>query len=188
MDTQSFNALFLEELAEPLRDHGLDRVGKGHTLRFLRGANDLRLLRLGGRLQVPGAMVTVICFRHNFLRPVNGDDPSATTLYAGDFPRKHAVADFDSAPERGPAYRPHNLGRWPRDVFPYADASEDDVRRHLTLLREAFATRILPWAAKVTPEHEFAQLRANGEGAWCERRWIEDYERAIAPDPDPDRA
>ena len=185
METGRFNTLFIEELAAPLRPHGVERFGKGHTLRFLHGEADLRLLRLGGRMHVPGAMVTVLCFLHSLHRPVNGDDPDRAILYAEDFSRTHVISDFDMAPEHGPDYQANNLGRWPRDTFHYADATETDVRRHLAALRESFVSRILPWAAAVTPEHELAQLRANGEGAWCENRWIEDYERWLARRSDP---
>lgn len=50
MDATAFNALFREDLALPLGVHGVSSHGRGHTLRYRSGTNDLGLIRLGGRL------------------------------------------------------------------------------------------------------------------------------------------
>ena len=39
--------------------------------------------------------------------------------------------------------------------------------------------RILPWAASRTEEDELEQIKLYGNDAWCEQRWIADYEQFL---------
>lgn len=176
MDHCRFEYHFDQEFARPLSEIGFDFVGRGRSLRYLNGPKELRIIRLGGRMARPGAIVSVIGFRHTFLRPVASDNSDETNLSVSDFSRKLTFADFEGKLERQLVYRPDNLGHWRRDVFRYGDCSEEDVLGRLRYVRELVTTRIVPWADRRAAADELAQIRQFGEDAWCERRWIADYE------------
>lgn len=185
MKSEEFNNLFGQEFAKPLSQSGFEYVGRGQTLKYLKGNNELRLIRLGGRLSRPGAMVSVICFRHIFLRPVSTDEPNPKAVFTQDFSRKQVFQDFRGFLKPRPNYRPNNSGRWGRDTFEYGGSSENDVRLRLRALRKLFTNRIMPWANSITPEGELDQIKEFGEQAWCEMRWIEDYEDFLSGETKP---
>ncbi len=118
----------------------------------------------------------VICFRHTFLQLVSSDDPDTEQLIVQDFPRKLKFDDFDTWLRPAPIYRPENLGRWPVHTFVYKDKTEKQVTQSFQKLLTLVEQRILPWANSLTEEGELEQIKRYGEGVWCEKRWIEDYE------------
>lgn len=75
----------------------------------------------------------------------------------------------------GGSYTPMNLWRYPREAM--ADAAVADQL-------EAIASelvRCVPLLPSVlTPDVALALIERDGEDAWCERRWIEDYRAWIA--------
>jgi hypothetical protein len=180
VNTAEFRDCFKLEFAKPLVDAGFEFVGRGQTLRYLNGTRDLRILRLGGRLARVGAIRSVVCFRHSFLRPVNSDDADQISLSTEDFPRKMTFGDFSNGASTGPRYRPQNRGRYDIDTFDYADQGKDQVRARLAALRSVVVGQILPWADTLTAAGELDEIRRFGEGAWCELRWIEDYQAYLA--------
>ena len=180
MDHLDFNSLFDQEFANPLIEQGFSFVGKGKTLMLERDNRDLRIIRVGGKSPHPGIMKSVICFRHSFLRLVSSDDTKTKTLIVDDFPRKLTFDDFDTVLKPTFNYRPNNSGRWPVHEFAYGVQTESDVAARLRKLLELVEKCVLPWMNSLTEESELEQLRLYGEKAWCEKRWIEDYEQYVS--------
>ena len=131
----------------------------------------------------PGIMRSVICFRHTFLRPINSDDPDQRLLGVSDFPRKLTFGDFEGWRQPSLTYRPENTGHWRIDDFEYANASAEDVSVGLRKLCKTVENRVLPWVRSLTEAGELAQIKSYGEDAWCEKRWIEDYETFLSRTP-----
>lgn len=54
------------------------------------------------------------------------------------------------------------------------------VAEQLDAIAQALAESFPDMVEHVTPAVMLQQLRRNGESAWCEQRWIADYEAAEA--------
>ncbi len=176
LDHLEFNELFDQEFACPLIETGFAFVRKTKSLRYLRGTRDLWIKRISGKWPHPGVARTAICFRHSFLRPVSGDDPDSEKQIVNDFPRKLTFEDFDSLLKPSLKYRSENIGRWSTSDFTYGDQPREAVKKRLRMMRKLVETRILPWVSTITEDSELSQITKHGEQAWCEKRWIEDYE------------
>jgi hypothetical protein len=57
---------------------------------------------------------------------------------------------------------------------PFGELS--DASAILSDMTEKIANSGLAWMEHLTPTEALRQLRRHGEGAYCERIWIEDYE------------
>ncbi|WP_371226248.1 hypothetical protein [Roseovarius sp. 2305UL8-3] len=180
MDSQEFATMFEQEFAQPLLEQGFDFVGRSKSMRYVQENRELRILRQGGRLARPGSARSVICFRHTFLRPINSDDPSKEPIYVQDCPRKLIFDDFDGWRQPKLDYQPENLGRWRIHTLNYSEADARIVSECLGKLAVIVTKRILPWVNSRTEAEELSQIRKFGENAWCEKRWIEDYEQFLS--------
>ncbi len=129
---------------------------------------------------MPGCATLIICFRHTFLRPINGEEPVEFTLESSDYPFKLLFRSFGRIALRRPSYRPVNLGLREVDRYRFEDKTPARVRRDLTRLTNKLLGRVLPWSSRMTPAVVARQIRQNGEGAWCEKRWLKDYQAHIA--------
>jgi hypothetical protein len=175
MKSEEFNDLFDQDFAKPLLNLGFSYVRRSKTLKYINGENELQLKRLGGRLSRPGTMVSVICFRHTFLRPTQCDDPFEELLEVSDFTRKLTFQDFRGIFRPKLNYIANNSGHYEYDTFNYEKATASNVKKGLRDLVRLVEKRVLPWTNSLTPETELAQILKFGEQAWCEKRWIEDY-------------
>lgn len=176
-----FDLLFEECVEFPLRKEGFHRYKKTKTLVMTRGDAQLSLIRLGGRRTRPGHVAQIICFRHIFLRPTQGDDlvvddPVEFTLEPSDYPFKLLPRDFTRFTLMRPRYRPLNLGLGEYDLYRFEDKTSDRVRRDLTRLRDILVNEALPWSSQMRPWVVAEQIKRYGEKAWCEMRWLADYE------------
>ena len=180
LDHIEYNKLFDQEFAHPLMDMGFDFVRKTKSLRYLNDTRDLWIKRIDGKWPHPGVARTAICFRHSFLRPVSSDDPDSKKLVVDDFPRKLTLEDFNGLLKSGLNYRPENSGRWSTSDFAYGNQSCEAVRKRLRTTKRLVETRVLPWVSAISESNELFQISKYGEQAWCERRWIEDYEAFLA--------
>ncbi|MBD3663888.1 hypothetical protein [Sulfitobacter aestuariivivens] len=183
MKNEEFHKLFTTEFVEPLIEQGFCLIGRGNSLRYASGNRELLILRQGGRLARPGFARSVICFRHSFLRPIASDDPKKSPIYVQDCSRKLIFDDFDGWNPSQLNYRPENSGRWRIHDTNYANGDEGMVRSHLRELRKTVVARILPWLETITEKGELSQIKRFGENAWCEQRWIEDYEAFLSQQP-----
>lgn len=180
MQSNEFNSLFITEFAEPLIEHGFQMVGRGNSMRHTDDTRELLILRQGGRLARKGMARSVICFRHTFLRPIESDDPAKKSIYVEDCPRKFTFDDFDRWFRRPRNYQPENSGRWRIHDINYADLDPRQLSERLKKLRTIVIERVLPWTESLSEEGELLQIKKFGENAWCERRWIEDYENFLS--------
>ena len=183
MQSEEFQNLFVTEFAKPLIEHGFRMIGRGSSVHHVDGTRELLILRQGGRLARPGSARSVICFRHSFLRPISSDDPQKTPIYVEDCPRKLIFDDFDGWFSPKLSYRPENSGRWRIHDTKYSNVNARMVSVHLRKLRTQVIKRILPWAHSLTEAGELSQIKRFGENAWCEQRWIEDYEAFLSTQP-----
>ena len=175
-----FDPLFEECVDLPLRREGFHRYKKTKTLVMTRGDAQLSLIRLGGRFTRPGCVAQIICFRHIFLRPTQVDGLVEFTLEPSDFPFKLLQRDFEGSGRGVPVYRPINLGIREWELYSFSDKTREQVQRDMSNLRDILANKGLPWSLRMTPELVAEQIRNFGEEAWCEKRWLEDYEAHIS--------
>ena len=108
------------------------------------------------------------------------DDPVAFTLEANDYPYNLSMQEFAEPTMGQPRYQSMNLGRWPRHSYCFEGVDPKVVRRDLTFLKDLLVDKVVPWASQMTPDIVAAQIKKHGEGAWCERRWLEDYDAHLS--------
>ncbi len=178
--TSDFATLFEECVEAPLTQKGFQRYKKTKTLIFTNGITQVALIRLGGKFSRPGCITQSLCFRHTFLRPIDVDDPVAFTLEANDYPYNLSMQEFAEPTMGQPRYQSMNLGRWPRHSYCFEGVDPKVVRRDLTFLKDLLVDKVVPWASQMTPDIVAAQIKKHGEGAWCERRWLEDYDAHLS--------
>lgn len=176
MDMDEFSSLFEECVEVPLRQQGFERYKKTKSLILTKGDVQLSLIRLGGRRAQAGCITQTLCFRHTFLRPINSDSPVAFTLEPHDYPFKLTLQAFAEPRPEQLLYRPMNLGRWPKDRYCFEAEDPKNVQRDLNGLKDLLVKEVVPWSSRMTPEVVAAQIKKLGEGAWCERRWLADYQ------------
>jgi hypothetical protein len=176
VNRDSFVEFFVQELAQPLLARGYRFAGKGQTLAFDSGDTTLALIRLGGRMALPGSIAHVLCARHRFLRTLEDEVvPSGDTLSVDDYPYKFRPSSLFGLPPTSWLYRPSNLGHWEYDRLDYGSVGPDEVQSDLAVLCDLLAGPAASWAASLTPEKVANELQTHGENAWCERLWLEDY-------------
>lgn len=180
MQSTEFNGLFTAEFTEPLIERGFQIVGRGSSIHHVDGTRELLILRQGGRLARQGVARSVICFRHTFLRPIESDDHAKKSVHVEDCPRKLTFDEFDGWFRRARNYQPQNSGRWRIHDIKYADLDSRQLSSCLKKLRTIVIERVLPWTQSLTEEGELSQIKRFGENAWCEQRWIEDYENFLS--------
>ena len=177
MKRQKFNKLYRSEFLKPLEAIGFE-IFKKKSLRYSEQGQDLRLVVLGGKFAKPGVIRTVICFRHQFLRPPKNGYIGEDVFDVAEFPRKLTFYDFSGTYVR-PDYQSDRFYQWGFDSLDYVNADEDDVSKRLDALKETMVNRVLPWMKVLTPYGELAQMKKHGRNTWFERLWIEDYEGFI---------
>lgn len=180
MTLDEFAALFEECVEFPLSREGFERFRKTKSLVLTRDYTQVSLIRLGGKLTRPGCTAQIICFRHTFLRPIDTEHPVEFTLRPSDYPYKWRLRNFGGFAIKGPRYRPENLGKWKVDRYCFESRTRQEVQKDLTRHKDTLINKVLPWSSRLTPFVAAEQIRKYGEDAWCEKRWIEDYERHLA--------
>jgi hypothetical protein len=171
MTTQEFNELFEIEVVAPLLEVGFKSRGK--LLFWKDEVSCLSLIRMGGRFLCPNAITHVCCFRHNFLRELNEQIPNPVSTEVFAYPFKFLPLETSAIPE----YHPMNLSFETESIDFSGSAS--NVAERLVSLRVQMIHNHLPSAKLRTPELALEQIRRDGENAWIERLWIEDYERHL---------
>ena len=71
-------------------------------------------------------------------------------------------------------YSPYNLGHWKYDTIRFGGLT--DATSLLADMRNQVTEYGMVWMERLTPAEALNQLKQNGEGAYCEKIWIEDYE------------
>ncbi len=170
MERDEFDDAFQRLVVDALAGAGFR--SKGKTVYFATPEVTVALIRLGGRMALPGSAAHVLCFRHTFLRGVQDDAPNLTT--PSDYVFKFLPSVLLGSPPDTWRYRPQNLG-FDYDRLEYDALTPERAEAALVELASFLRNAFLPWAREMSPDRVVSQLRAHGEDAWCERRWIEDY-------------
>lgn len=176
MTTQEFDKLFDAEVAKRLALLGFRPRGKnGKTLDLLDGIALVSLLRLGGRLMVPGSAVWTLCFRHTFLRELNELKvvKGVSRLFTEHYPFKFTPSELMEGRRE---LRYHAELNFQYDRFTYDGVPLARVQAQLRALADFIGERFVPWARLLTPTAAREQLRQLGSGRWDEKIWIEDYD------------
>lgn len=171
MDAGTFERLFVQHVTEPSVAVGFERWGKGL---WLDGPHGMRaaVLRTESRYTWPFELTLVV--GHDCLRDFEDRNPAPRSRNPSEWPIKIAPSDAAGLLKRRWRYEPHNLGRWPSDVMDDAAASEQ-----LQQIGRALTTAFPDVADVLTPVTVRSQVAKRGEDAWCERRWIADYDALI---------
>lgn len=168
MGASTFERLFVQHLAEPATAVGFERWGKELWLDGPRGMR-AAVIRTEARSTWPFELTLVL--GHECLRDFEDRVPAPKTRNPSEWPIKIAPSKAADLLKRRWRYESHNLGRWPSDVM-------DDVAAIDQLQQIGMAlTGTFPDVADViTPEAVRQQLAKRGEDAWCELRWVADYD------------
>lgn len=178
MKRQNFNHLYKDVFLAPLSSLGFEEL-RGKSLRYQDEERDLRIVNLGGKFAKPGALTTIICFRHNFLRPLQKGTAQGEIFDVREFCRKLTFYRF-SGTFIPPTYNSQSFYRWGYDTLDFGVDGEREIESRLKKMKDAITDRVLPWAQTLTPESELAQLKAHGQNTWFERQWMLDYQMFIA--------
>jgi len=154
MNRDSFIALFIQHLAQPLLARGYRFVGKGQTLAYDASDLTLALIRLGGKKARPGSIAHVLCARHRFLRTLEEEAVrTADTLSVNDYPYKFRPSSLFGLPPSRWRYQPSNLGHWEYDRLDYGSLGPNEVQSDLMVLRDFLAGPAVSWASSLTRFH-----------------------------------
>ena len=176
MDKAEFDQLFEYVVVQPLQDLRFKRLGQ--SLARFDQTNTIILMRLGGKMTLPGTLAHILCFRHSFLRDFDGNVPAKPPNNPHEYPFKFRPSLLQDRRSSDWRYEPRNLN-YDYDRFEWENRSAADVTRWLRALSEFIATRFVPWTDGMVPRTAQAQIVRYGEKAWCDRRWDEDYERFL---------
>ena len=122
-------------------------------------------------MALPGSIAHVLCFRHSFLRGMDGKVATAPPSNVFAYPYK--VKPHDDV-DRELGYRPQNL-HFDYEHLHRESTGEDAIVQKLDRIAAFIGGRFLCWAEALTLEHAKSELAQYGEGAWCERMWNDDY-------------
>ncbi|MCP3882626.1 MAG: hypothetical protein GY701_30150 [Sulfitobacter sp.] len=176
MDAAEFNEIFDELIAGPIC--GVGGWQQGRRVFFTDDTITAAVLRTERRY-VPPAHLTLVV-RHRWLRDFDGEVPKSPPRDPSEYPVKLPTQEISALKSDDWRYVPYNLGRWPFDVVPYRSWSHATVREAFDPLGKVLAYW-LPRVSELLPaERMLERLRADGEDAWCEQRWIEDLEAFTA--------
>jgi hypothetical protein len=176
MTKDDFVKAFYDAVCSPAQDRGYRFVRKSQTLAYDAAELTVYLVRLGGRMAVPGAITHVLCARHRFLRELdNLEIPDGDADDPLHCPYKFAPSELVGLAPAAWTYRPRHLN-YGYDRLRFADEDESTVHDRLEDLAHLLTGPVVQWAGTLTPQKALRELRARSSDAWCERIWIEDYE------------
>jgi hypothetical protein len=165
-----FESLFSRHVAEPAQAIGFERWG--NRLWFERDGLRAALLRTELRNVWPFKLTLVV--GHSCLRDFKDRQPAPRSASASEYPIKIKPSQTAQL-TTGYRYVPHNLGRWPSDVM-----GDDTVDAQLQQMGATLAEHLPNLSRILTPQKVLAAIRRDGENAWCEQRWIDDYKAELS--------
>jgi hypothetical protein len=165
-----FEVLFGRYVAAPARAVGFEFWGKDlwYESEGVRAA----LLRTELRHTWPFQLTFVL--GHSCLRSFDDELPAPPSRNASEYPVKAAPAELKTLAKRF-RYHPSNLGHHPQQTM-----REGRVDRQLDQVGQALVHWFPIAAQRITPTVLRDQIARYGEAAWCEKRWVEDYDRHLA--------
>lgn len=174
MKAAEFDPLFQRLVARPLAEKGFEPWGK--SLFFQQDGLRAALMRSELRSTWPFAFTLLVS--HDCLRDFDGRMPAPKSRVVNEWPIKMNPLDAPSLLGKW-TYRPYNLNHGPK--LEMRDGLVPEQLAEITRSIQATFPAVIP---KLTPSVMLAQLREHGDilkdgqQAWCERQWIEDYRAA----------
>jgi hypothetical protein len=175
MKAAEFNAAYNEMLIQPLIASGF--VQRGAGLFIFDDLGVLALLRYQDKWSALAQhTLFTVCVRHTFVRDLERQSCDRYTHSINDYPFKiqpsKLVPDFFHSPWH---YQPCNLGHWPQDKIQFGTAK--DVTSELQRMRDSVRLVGMSWLRFLDPTEAHRQISQYGESAYCEKIWLEDYEK-----------
>ena len=177
MDAKEFNRQYEDFLVAPLRSIGFRTYGQ--SLSYTKDRTVLSLLRFQMKFSgLTHRTHFLLCVRHDFLRTLE-KTPAAKFLYeASEYPFKLPVSKLSQDMLKAWHYQPINLG--PREYDTVLFGELTDASAILSGMTEKITDSGLGWMESLTPAEALKQVRRHGEDAYCEKIWIEDYEKFLS--------
>src|ERR1700730_1323542 len=142
MEKEAFDALFHSTVAAPLAKDGFNVRGK--SLFYDDGVANVSLLRLGGRMALPGAIAHVLCFRHSILPDLEERIPEGLVGNVFAYPYKFKPAALFATDPATWAYMPQNLN-YEYETYSFRDKSTVEATDYLDCLEDLVGGRFLFW-------------------------------------------
>jgi hypothetical protein len=183
MNAAQFNGIYESAVVAPLTARGF--VRRRRSLFYSANNAVLALLRFetkaGGLLQ---ATNFIVCIRHTFLRELSSETvPEPLVEGIDNFPVKERPSTLSPALVQSWRYRPINLGvrSDDYDTLEYGRTNDlEETHGRLTGLSRNVLAGGMALLERLSADELVRQLKEHGENAWCERLWIEDYERFLS--------
>ena len=178
MKAAEFNAIYDKVLVQPLVAAGF--VRHGASLFFFDDFGVLVLVRHRDKWSsLTQSTLFTVCIRHHFLRDLDKQPCERFSESINDYPFKIQPSklrpDFFRSRWH---YEPCNLGHWPEDRIEFGSAT--DVAPQLEGIRDSLLSVGVAWLRFLVPVEARRQILRYGESAYCEKIWLEDYEKFIA--------
>lgn len=172
MEKVEFDTLFETLISKKLADLGF--IEKGKTIYFVEGKLTISLIRLGGRMSVPGGISHVLCCRHNFLPNLDEVIPNGFEPEVFAYPLKIRPSEV----KKGLfginiRNKPQNLN-YDYEVFEYKNKSKVQVSLYLNRLLEKILL-VKNWFIELPACKLADQISKQTESAWVEKLWVEAY-------------
>ncbi|MBK6895688.1 MAG: hypothetical protein IPH06_03740 [Alphaproteobacteria bacterium] len=172
MKAIQFNLCFDAYFAAPLIGVGFVRDKNNFVLED--GQTQLVIKRWHGKFSNACQCTNLsLLLRHKFLRNLEKEQVSGYPKLISDYPVKEKISVFRFS-RFSWRYRPQNLGIREYDEVEYGRA--DDIKNILFPLVNKIKKDGLELSRYLKPEVLYRQIKKNGENAYCENIWLEDYE------------
>jgi hypothetical protein len=171
MEKQRFEEMFDELVARPLEQIGFVRSGK--SIYLVQDEIAVSLIRLGGRMAMPGAISQVLCFRHSYLPNLDEEANPGFEREVFAYPIKLRPLAVRTAFRKNIRYRSNNL-RYEHETFEFQNKTERQVSNYLLKVLKSVQA-LLGWAQVITPEYLADEIKKQGESAWIEKLWLKSY-------------
>ena len=174
MTISGFSSLFAEHVIQPLCAVGF--LAAGQSLYFSDDRKQVALIRGGGRLARPGAIVHILALRLVYMRDTGSDlsIPSKPPRHCESYPylldpnelHKTATTEF--------SFDPEHHWRKPWGYLHYQGVDDGHIIQSLKGLTASILERWLPLGDRLTPKIVETQLSPHLEKWWNARIWHED--------------
>lgn len=176
MKAEKFNAQYERFVVAPLLSVGFAQ--HRNCLKFVKGSAELMVYRHRNKWSaLCQDTYFTVCVRHTFLRDL---DTLMGQIY--DYPFKIGPSLMTAGfYHNGWHYQSYNeIGRWPMDMIEFGKMR--DAKKPLERLCETVLGAGVGWMEFLTPAEAQRQIKRHGQSDYCEKLWIEDYEKYARAD------
>jgi hypothetical protein len=174
MTNSDFSSLFVEHVTQPLRAVGF--VTAGQSLYFDDAHKHVALIRGGGRLARPGAIVHILALRFVYMRDTGSDlsFPSSPPRHCESYPYLLDPNELHKATTAEFSFDPEHHWRKPWGYLHYQGVDDGHIIQSLKGLTASILERWLPLGDRLTPKIVQTQLSPHLEKWWNARIWHQD--------------